>query len=700
MAIKAEAMYMCSSLILIHATMCLLVVVSSQPFYEVVPVHVVEKGKDEYRAFKDLSKQEGFIRLIFGTDCYTQSVAQLDKECRRMTTEERHRLAATMANCFMSQSGHKVKSCDPQVPLQECTADMSEKTFAAYTEFFANIHSICLFLQNQDFQRQTENTIRELYHSALVAQDVLNHLEGNVSHSISMVRDISSGVQVVKQLQAQVTQSFSKSALEVQEISRMTQKLDERMNKSLEIGHDIVEVQARVMGGLEDMEKQERIRAEGTEAKWKALQAHADALEARQQRYETAQEHLTDLSEKLLAHSGHIKEAVATVIRYEAQSDRMMTYLLGKSYTLQDVLFYSLMLMGGWALTSLEISHASRPAVLLVLAASLAGERLAMSWMNDKMVFEPVGGQLLLRLFSHTWDLKWMIRKCSLLLALGLLLATSWRRYKKQRDMDIWVKKIDDRLRELADLTCPQCHHHFKVTDMPQQATSQHHQNPNQAFPPLVHHPITTPDNRGLSRVPMSTHLHTQSACQVLPPSLACPSHSIPQFTFAVPLATMTPTPDYPLHHPLEIPPIPPISWHSGSPLQTLAQSTPLPAPSAVPALQGHAYHTTLALEETLLLGEEEHREALEDNTKDHEPYQQAPEVAKTAETTALEGDLSRLGSSTGKKGPSDIPPCTPDKSQASDITEGSRRPKRRPADVQPAAGPSTTKTRKRTKKI
>lgn len=81
---------------------------------------------------------------LFGTDCYTQALLHMRKDCRAMGEEERARLAFSMTRCFLIRaSGVKPPDkCPDSVSVAKCTEGMHDRAFNAYTQFYTNIHTV------------------------------------------------------------------------------------------------------------------------------------------------------------------------------------------------------------------------------------------------------------------------------------------------------------------------------------------------------------------------------------------------------------------------------------------------------------------------------------------------------------------------------------------------------------------------------
>jgi hypothetical protein len=125
------------------------------------------------------AKDEGIMAKLLGTDCYSQAVRELKRDCRSLGEEDRARLAYNMARCFLARSTNipPPAPCPNGRKATSCTRSLGDRELAVYLQFYTNVHSVCLFISNQNFLRQAEALTATLYtssHDALSAIQSVN----------------------------------------------------------------------------------------------------------------------------------------------------------------------------------------------------------------------------------------------------------------------------------------------------------------------------------------------------------------------------------------------------------------------------------------------------------------------------------------------------------------------------------------------
>ncbi|GFR43536.1 hypothetical protein Agub_g4414, partial [Astrephomene gubernaculifera] len=109
--------------------------------YHELPNAVATRTKDAYDQLRELSDRESFIQSLFGRDCYSQALLQVNRDCNSMTTEQQYKLAHAMNICFLTANGHAGYSCSPRMSHRECSGQLDDRAFASYNTFFTNIHT-------------------------------------------------------------------------------------------------------------------------------------------------------------------------------------------------------------------------------------------------------------------------------------------------------------------------------------------------------------------------------------------------------------------------------------------------------------------------------------------------------------------------------------------------------------------------------
>ena len=86
-----------------------------------------------------LSEGEGLLNQLFGTDCYSQALAQVGNDCKRLDHNSKSRLAMAMMNCHLYKLGERTYTCTERTSLKDCTSSLSDRHFNTFNEFFTNI---------------------------------------------------------------------------------------------------------------------------------------------------------------------------------------------------------------------------------------------------------------------------------------------------------------------------------------------------------------------------------------------------------------------------------------------------------------------------------------------------------------------------------------------------------------------------------
>nr|XP_006820991.1 PREDICTED: uncharacterized protein LOC100374938 [Saccoglossus kowalevskii] len=129
-----------------------------------------EMSSDDQSKFKEgetqFSALQEYTRHPRYGQCWTNALQQINEGCRRLTDDEQSHLALAFANCHLSKLGLNTYECLPGQTLKECTTNMDDRGFIAYTEFFTHTQNICFFLQNQIWHERTESTVSRLADSS------------------------------------------------------------------------------------------------------------------------------------------------------------------------------------------------------------------------------------------------------------------------------------------------------------------------------------------------------------------------------------------------------------------------------------------------------------------------------------------------------------------------------------------------------
>ncbi|XP_062535864.1 uncharacterized protein LOC134205019 [Armigeres subalbatus] len=130
-----------------------------QRFDDTMSMALVEKGKQQ---LNDLEQKSHLPR--YG-ECWLHALDHLRNGCRMLTDTIQVDLALHFTDCFMEMSGHERLDClseRTEALKRLCMSEMSDRSFAVYTEFFTQTQSMCFFLQSQLWQLEADQTIDRL----------------------------------------------------------------------------------------------------------------------------------------------------------------------------------------------------------------------------------------------------------------------------------------------------------------------------------------------------------------------------------------------------------------------------------------------------------------------------------------------------------------------------------------------------------
>lgn len=89
---------------------------------------------------QQLTNGETFVNKLLGTDCFTKSLSVVNKDCSKLDSEKKSRLAMALAICHLDQLGLPTFSCKPSMSLKQCADSMhNDRQYTTYMEFLSNI---------------------------------------------------------------------------------------------------------------------------------------------------------------------------------------------------------------------------------------------------------------------------------------------------------------------------------------------------------------------------------------------------------------------------------------------------------------------------------------------------------------------------------------------------------------------------------
>lgn len=462
---------------------------------ESAPSDLVEKGRGIHAQLQESAKEEGFLQRLFGTNCYGQAIRRLNTDCRHMTDEQRQRLSFDLARCFLSQSTTASETlprpCPTQGSITKCVEGLNEKAFSVYTQFFINVHSVCLFVANQDYAHQAEELTRIMYMASTATLAAIQQINVDITNQAQVLHTLNAGLSDIGGSLRHLDVDLHQGLGQLSELNLQAAHVGAALNTSINLQEVLAtrqNVTAQVLG---DLSTQEERRAAAAQSHWQAADQAAAALEARQRRYESLQSSLVSASEALAGRAVSLQTSLEALGHAQERSHELLSYIKGSSHTTSDLLGYTASAVTLWlvcALLPVNGQGSYRALGLLLVAVTFMAERCLLSslptwgWhmtpegLIPVTVFLPVPLPWLLNsLGPHPVALvnpRWAVRGSALIL--GLLLLIQWSRlaFKSRHDHNEFKALIQS------------LEHQLSVVNRQQQAILQHlgiHLGPTQS---------------------------------------------------------------------------------------------------------------------------------------------------------------------------------------------------------------------------
>ncbi len=133
----------------------------------------------------------------------------------------------------------------------------------------------------------------------------------------------------------------------------------------------------------------------------------------------SGRQHVSACCRALSDDSAGLRSAMDTLLHFEEQGQRMLTHMLGSSFTLQDLLWHAAAAAAVLAVASAPQSHSARLPLVLLLVADILLERLVAEHLGHRMQMDPAGQVSVLA--------------CSLVTACGCQTLPAWQMGDKVR---------------------------------------------------------------------------------------------------------------------------------------------------------------------------------------------------------------------------------------------------------------------------
>lgn len=415
---------------------------SPPPQFNVVPLERFREGQAQVSTLQAAAKTETFLDKMLGTNCYSRAVKELQRDCKHLDQVQKSRLALRLANCQLATQGQGTYPCSDEEPLRKCVERLPDRDNFLYIEFLTHVDSMCLFIQNQDFEKHTEFMLNQLSEGAGYASEQLARMGSHtqrLSEDAAAIKisteDALGRLKEQKDLQLAAMeadrQHRTETAAKFADLSEQQSAALRLAEKQLELGK---ELEAATEGvGRKVVEGQSQL-----ETLFGSLGEKATELAAAQASAAEAQQQLETHLKGLQHNSKGLKSAVEAVAEYQRRSDAALIKLLGRAYTLEDALFYGAGVLAAMAAGTSKATAGARLPVLGIFAGSLVAERVLVDKLHLWLEVDSAGDVVLTLPFPAwlpgplrggvegplTFNFKWMVRRVCGTLALVLIIAT------------------------------------------------------------------------------------------------------------------------------------------------------------------------------------------------------------------------------------------------------------------------------------
>lgn len=221
--------------------------------------------------------------------------------------------------------------CSPDETLKFCVNRLTDREHALYIEMLSNIDTICLYIQNQEFERHAEHMLNVLMSGSSTASTRIKGIQRDldVLHSDLLQQ---------RKLQENISLNTSMSILVIQHAfenlqNRLHSLMQDVSNAFDQIKHDASEV----------VEFQREIK--------------------------------NDITTTFM----YTESIFASIQKYQEKTDRTLSTILGSSYSKADFWFYGSCILALFIMSSLGISTKTRMLFISWFISSLVVERALVS---------------------------------------------------------------------------------------------------------------------------------------------------------------------------------------------------------------------------------------------------------------------------------------------------------------------------------
>lgn len=444
----------------------------------------------QLHALESSSQTETFLDRMLGTNCYTKALEDLEKDCKSINQEQKSRFALYLANCQLATQGQDTYPCGLREPLRTCLSRLPDRETMLYIEFLTHADTMCLFLQNRDFEKYTENMLNTLAQGAGYAKDQLSHIgihAEKLAVDTAAIRETSQKAAETLNQHTEMHKIFmNQLQSHHDESNTQLSRISTLQSSALQLAEDSLHASQRLEVSQESMNTKIQDGQSRIGALFSMLDEKATALSAAQSSTISAQHALSTQLQALVNGSQTLHRTIDAVAEYQRRSDAALITLLGKSYRLEDAVFYVLGSFVAFVAGSIPSLHHARLPIFCLMAISLLMERYFLEKLHSYLDIDPVSGNIMFSIpvvsswwlfgwhairgvhFSnvninvddggdrtlsfYSFDFKWAVRRSILSAALIIVVYTYWSYVDYEKQSNILLQEMRDSQRRQEEL--------------------------------------------------------------------------------------------------------------------------------------------------------------------------------------------------------------------------------------------------------
>jgi len=421
-------------------------------------------------SLKHAAGSETFLDKMLGTNCYSRAVSDLEHDCSRLDQVQKSRLALGLANCQLATQGQDTFPCSNSEPLRACVDRLPDRENFMYIEFLTHVDSMCLFIQNQQFEKHTEMLLNTLGEGAEFAKEQLKAMGAKaqeLSQDTAAIRAVA--IDTVARLQEQKDLQIEAIDVVKRHSAETTARLDEltvQQTEALSLAEQQLELGKQIGEATEGVEQRIISGQTQLQTMFRMLGEKAVALVQAQDLAVQLQHDLGEQLKSLSDGSKGLRNAVDTVAEYQRRSDAALIKMLGRSYTLEDAVFYGAGVVAAMAAGASKATEGARLPVFGLLGVNILAERVLLDKLHLWLDVDSAG-EIVLAIPTPSWlptgqgsifsalenpltvNFRTCLRRVCALLCGAVLLATIFSYRDWERASYLRLEKISEEIRQM-----------------------------------------------------------------------------------------------------------------------------------------------------------------------------------------------------------------------------------------------------------